>query len=527
MERFVGAVLDAHDPRRLPAWGRWSIVAAAVGLAYVVRFAMPGLPPMLPFVVAVLAAAAICGLRCGFVATCAALAVAFGPVAPAAHEGLPSLPPGQRALLFALVGMALSIGVDALRGQHARLAAAADRMRLVAENAPVMIAHCDRDGRYLFASNAYCERYGIAPQDIVGRSIQDVLGDRAFGRISGELARVLAGERVEFEAELAYRDLGSRYMKVSYAPDFDASGAVRGLFVALTDLTEHRRMEERLRRIDRRKDEYLAVLSHELRNPLAPIRTAARALERIDASALPARDAAVLRAGVPMIRRQAVHLSRLVDDLLDVTRMSRGAITLDRRPTSLAAALQVALDTTRELIESRGHRLAVELPAQDTVLDADPARLAQIVSNLLHNAAKFTPAGGHLRLRAWPGPEDASVVIEISDDGIGIARDRIGSIFEMFAQSERPADLAEGGLGIGLALVRNLVRLHGGTVAVASPGPGRGSTFTVRLPLRSKQVDPPAADVPPRGSPPDPPDAPARDAGRSNGPRRADATIGG
>lgn len=232
--------------------------------------------------------------------------------------------------------------------------------------------------------------------------------------------------------------------------------------------------ERELREAARGKDELLAVLSHELRNPLAPILTSVAIMEtRGDPGSRRERD---------VIRRQATHLARLIDDLLDLSRVTQGTLELRRELTELRTVVQMAIEMAIPLIEARGHRLEVEVPAEGLVLEADPTRLAQVAANLLTNAAKFTAPGGHIVVKAWRGNGD--VVLEVQDDGVGIAADVLPIIFDSFVQGDAAPSLdrPQGGLGIGLTLVRSLARLHGGSVSAHSEGAGHGSVFVVRLP---------------------------------------------
>ena len=257
----------------------------------------------------------------------------------------------------------------------------------------------------------------------------------------------------------------------------DPNGNLSGYIGTIIDMTERRQAEERLREADQRKDEFLAILAHELRNPLAPIRTGLELMRLAD-------DDAVLMEEVrATMERQTQHMVRLIDDLLDVSRITRGTIELRKSPVELSSIVEQALETVRPIIEEQGHRLSVELPKQSLVLDADPARLAQVISNLLNNAAKYMDAGGEVRLVAER--EDVEVVFRVIDHGIGIPADMQHRIFDMFAQVDRSLERSHGGLGIGLTLVKRLVEMHGGTVTVSSAGSGAGSEFAVFLPLRS------------------------------------------
>jgi signal transduction histidine kinase len=231
---------------------------------------------------------------------------------------------------------------------------------------------------------------------------------------------------------------------------------------------------ERLAEADRRKDEFLALLAHELRNPLAPIVTAVEMLRA------PGAPTETLARYVPVIERQVHQMRRLIDDLLDVSRITRGQIQLRRERMPLAAALACAVESARPLLTGRGHALTLALPDDPLEVDADPVRLAQVLANLLNNAAKYTPPGGHVNVCA--AREGEEIVIEVRDDGLGIAPEMVERIFDLFVQTDAARGDSQGGLGIGLTLVRRLVEMHGGHVEARSAGLGQGSTFTVRLP---------------------------------------------
>jgi PAS domain S-box-containing protein len=254
------------------------------------------------------------------------------------------------------------------------------------------------------------------------------------------------------------------------------------------DVTRRRQAEEALKEVNQRKDEFLAMLAHELRNPLAPIRNAAQLLN-VHAPGRPEIEWA--RA---VIERQTKHLVRLVDDLLDVSRMVRGQITLQKKKADLAEIVQTAVETSRPLIRLRKHHLSVEMPKQPVRLDADLTRIAQVISNLLNNAAKYTDDGGQIRLEAER--EGEFIAIRVRDTGLGIAPGLLPHVFDLFTQADRTLDRAEGGLGIGLTLVKRLVEMHGGHVEARSEGLGRGAEFIVCLPLLESANDSAAEVVP-------------------------------
>lgn len=249
---------------------------------------------------------------------------------------------------------------------------------------------------------------------------------------------------------------------------------------------ERVRLIRELREAGRRKDEFLATLAHELRNPLAPIRNALQVLQVADG------DAALMQRARGMMERQLAQMVRLIDDLMDVSRITRGSLELRREPVTLAAVMRSALDTAEPLIAAAGHRLSLDLPDEALRLDADPVRLAQVFSNLLNNAAKYTPRGGriHVAARTLSGQVEVTVI----DNGAGIPADQIDKVFELFTQADSTIEKSHGGLGIGLTLVRRLVEMHGGTVSAHSKGAGHGATFVVVLPLGNAATDGPPAD---------------------------------
>jgi PAS domain S-box-containing protein len=265
----------------------------------------------------------------------------------------------------------------------------------------------------------------------------------------------------------------------------------------VADIDERKRVEESLRAVgarltdaDRRKDEFLAVLAHELRNPLAPIRAG---LELIRLGG----DAAAVERTRAIMERQVGHMVRLIDDLLDVSRITSGKIQLQRRATSLDALVATAVDANREAVHAARLRLRIDLPEPPVCVDADPTRVVQVISNVIHNAVKFTDAGGEIRITgagAPPAGEPPAAALTIADSGMGISAEMLPRVFELFAQDRAASTRASTGLGIGLALARRLMELHGGSIEARSEGPGLGSAFTIRLPLAVAASEPlPAA----------------------------------
>jgi PAS domain S-box-containing protein len=372
---------------------------------------------------------------------------------------------------------------DALREREGEL-------RLLADLAPVGLARCDRELRYRFVNASYAHVFGFEPAEIVGKRMPEVIEAETYARIAPQIDAVLGGQHVEYEIELAVQPtLGLRVFQVAYEVERDAYGAAVGFVAALVDVTERRRAEQALRDADRRKDEFLATLAHELRNPLAPIRNSLEVMKRASA------DGAAVERARGMAERQVSQMVRLVEDLLDVSRITRNRLELRRERVDVASALHHAVEACRPLAERAGVEIAVELPPEPIALHADSVRLAQVFGNLLTNACKYTHRGDRIRVRAER--DSSHVSIAVRDNGKGIPPERLAHAFEMFAQIDRTQ---QDGLGIGLALVKRLVELHDGSVTAYSEGPGRGSEFRVRLPLALGE--PPAA-VPLPASAPD------------------------
>jgi signal transduction histidine kinase len=255
------------------------------------------------------------------------------------------------------------------------------------------------------------------------------------------------------------------------------------------EIQERARVEEALRLADRRKNEFLAMLAHELRNPLVPIRNA------LEIMRLMGNEPNVVETNRSLIERQVRQLVRLIDDLVDVARISHGTIQLKREQVELGRVVASAIENARPLIDNAGHDLAVSLPDEPIFMSGDPTRLAQVLQNLLNNAARYMERKGRIWLSAEREAEE--VVLRVKDQGIGIPPAMLEQIFDMFAQVDRPREQARGGLGIGLSLVKTLVELHGGTVKAYSSGPGQGSEFVVRLPLAGASGDRPDASFSP------------------------------
>jgi PAS domain S-box-containing protein len=279
----------------------------------------------------------------------------------------------------------------------------------------------------------------------------------------------------DLEARIRRHDGVYRWFQVRCAPIRNADGAVVKWGGTCTDIDDQKRAEQALREADRQKDNFLATLAHELRNPLMPIENAANIVKTN------AGDNARLRYAGDVIARQVSHVSHLVDDLLDVSRIAQGKMTLDLRRCDVRTIVTRAVEMTRRGIEAKAHELRIDLPPEERFVLGDAARLIQLVSNLIDNAVKYTPPKGTIRISMRS--EDAHVLIQVDDTGVGIAPELLPRIFDLFVQGEQNRTGSEGGLGIGLSLVKSLVQLHHGQVSVKSDGPGRGTEFSVRLPL--------------------------------------------
>jgi PAS domain S-box-containing protein len=367
--------------------------------------------------------------------------------------------------------------LDEVQSRARALEASEKLYRAIGESINYGVWVADADGRCIYLSNSFLRLLGLTMQQAA---------DDGWGSLlhPDDLADTLAAwKECARTGSMWYRE--HRFLGVdgNYhailaqgVPIRDETGRIERWAGINLDISRLKNTERALLEADRRKDEFLATLAHELRNPLAPIRNAVRIL---DADAADERQR---KWGREVIARQVHRMSLLLDDLLDVSRITRGQLELKRDYVDLKAVVNVAVETARPLLDAKRHELSVSLPADNVKLDADPLRLSQVIGNLLTNAAKYTDAEGHISLTARL--ENAELVIAIGDDGIGLAPEVIPGLFTMFSQVNSAIDRAEGGLGIGLALVKGLVALHGGRVEARSEGLGRGSEFIVHLPHR-------------------------------------------
>jgi PAS domain S-box-containing protein len=345
------------------------------------------------------------------------------------------------------------------------------------ENAAVPMHWVAEDGTILWANKTECSLLGYSTEEYVGRSIAEFHADSEV--VAAMLEALKQGETLEnFPARLRCKNGSIKHVLInSNACIEDGELVYTRCFTR--DVTRQWQAEQALREADRRKDEFLATLAHELRNPLAPIKNA---LQVLQADSGPKQ---IVEARSVM-ERQIQQVTRLVDDLLDVSRITRDKIVLRKERVELAAIVAGAVETSRPLIDAAGHELTITLPPHSVLLEADPTRMAQVFGNLLNNSAKYTEPGGRIEIEA--GQRGGEVFITVRDNGVGIACDALAYVFDMFRQVDRSLERSQGGLGIGLTLVRRLVELHGGSISAQSEGTGKGSQFIVRLPVAAPDV---------------------------------------
>jgi PAS domain S-box-containing protein len=496
--------------RSLP--GRVAVAVLATAFALLLRLALwPVLGdthPYLTFYPAVMIAGLLGGLLAGLTASAlGAVAVAYFLVTPYYSlriEGQAGLS-AQAAFLVSGTLMSLLAEV-VLQARRKAMECAAESQRLLAQLDEVL-SHAPA-GFAFFNDRLEVLRVNPSLAALTGRQCHDLIGRRVRDAIP------LDGQRIE---ELVRRVFvtGKPVREQELSQPAPAGGVARSwvlelypvrtvdrregrlrpptpppvtwVALILLDISERKQLEEKLRRHanelaenDRRKDIFLAMLAHELRNPLAPLRTAVELLS------LGQINPAEQGQWATLLQRQLHYLTRIIDDLLDTARISRGQIELRREPVVLADVIESAVQTVRGLVEERRQTLTVQLPATPVTLQADPVRLTQVLGNLLHNASRYTEPGGQIGLTVEQAGSE--VILRISDTGIGIRPELLGEIFELFHRGDQVPGEMPAGLGLGLTLVRRLVELHGGQVTASSPGPGRGSVFEVRLPAETAQV---------------------------------------
>ncbi len=405
-------------------------------------------------------------------------------------DGYLAKPYSERELR-ALIGSMLQSArrrTEAVRREaiaEAERRALADRAALLESITDAFFA-LDRDWRFTYVNQRALAYYGKGRDELLGRSIWDVFPAAAGTMLHEQYEKALRTQcSATFETKSV---LTGRWVDIRAYP------TGQGLAVYFRDISDRKRAEQQLQAAltkleesDRRKDEFLALLSHELRNPLAPIANGL-ALLKLRGSAEPGPQRAL-----GIMERQLNHLVRLVDDLLDVGRMTHGKLQLRMQRVSLLDILGRAIEGARSVLDSRGHTLTTEVRARELMLEGDADRLIQVFTNLIHNSAKYTDTSGRIRITL--DREADGAVVAVTDNGVGIPANALEQVFEMFSQLKLQQPRAGGGLGIGLALVRTIVQMHGGTIRADSAGAGLGSTFTVRLPLASDQFSAAAIDA--------------------------------
>ncbi len=369
--------------------------------------------------------------------------------------------------------------LDRLRAENARLKSAVAALEDLIAIAPAFFGILSPEGVIIDLNDLAVRVIERTREQVVGRLFWEQPWwspiPASAARIRQAVADAADGRAAQFDIEYcAVQDGVSarRWVAFSMTPLYDERGKISRMAATGVDVTERRQTQEALAEANSSKDEFLAMLGHELRNPLAPITTALQ-LMKLRSSDEVAKERTV-------IERQVEHLMRLVDDLLDVSRITRGKIDLRMQRLDLSSVVASAIEIASPLLEQRRHHLKIEVAPAGLAVDGDPVRLTQIVSNLLTNAAKYTEPGGHIAVRGTR--EAGDVVLRVKDDGFGISPQMLPRVFDLFAQERQTIDRARGGLGLGLAIVRTLVKAHGGAVSVDSAGPGQGSEFTIRLP---------------------------------------------
>lgn len=357
------------------------------------------------------------------------------------------------------------------------------QLQTVLDNVPALIYQIDTNNRHAYVNQAYAEFLGSDAESLVGRSLYDAFPpDVAQSFVDNNAAILEKGKTVTFEEKVPLPDGVHSYISIK-TPLFNEKAVAVGILGISTDITDRKETERVLKErelalleADKRKDEFLAVLGHELRNPLAPLTAGLELLKQ-------AREKpGTVDSIQAMMHRQLTHLTRLVNDLLDVSRISSGKVMLQNTPLDLHAVLDVALEQTRSLISAKQHTVEVQRCAGALRVFGDFERLTEVFVNLLTNAVKYTPAGG--RITVSTREEDAQAVVSVADTGYGIPMEQLQAIFKIFSQVTSPHEYAHvGGLGVGLAIARQLVELHGGKILASSDGSGKGATFTISLPL--------------------------------------------
>lgn len=418
------------------------------------------------------------------------------------HEILIERPDGQRvtALAYAnpisddagnLIGAVnVLIDISDRKSNERSQRTSEERFRFLAEMIPSIVWTAAPNGSITYANQRWLEYCGLTAEQNARHWPELVLHPDDHERCMQAWADAIRKGRIyEIEVRNRRHDGLYRWFVTRAVPLKDDNGDVICWFGVTTDIHDQKEMQEQLKEADKRKDQFLATLAHELRNPLAPLRNGLYLLPKVRT------DETAFEEVRAMMENQLHHMVHLLDDLMDISRIARNKVQLRKRRVQLAWVVNDAVETTRPLIEERKHQLVVTLPAQPVYLDADSVRLSQVLSNLLNNAAKYTEPGGKITVTAelssaTVGGVGREVAIRVRDTGLGIPKEALPRIFDLFVQADRHTTHAGGGLGIGLSLVKSLVEMHGGRVSAHSDGPDKGSEFVVRLPVTSDAPSP-------------------------------------
>jgi PAS domain S-box-containing protein len=376
--------------------------------------------------------------------------------------------------------------LERIQSSDSALRASEAQFRLVTDQAPVLLEHVNNESRYKFVNRPFAEFYGRKPEEIIGKHAVEIVGMESFRRVRPHVVKVLEGQPAQFELELANSKGERRWHHVEYTPEKNSGGEVVGFVAVYTDITDRKRVEmeiesarDKALAASRAKDDFLAALSHELRTPLNPVLLVA------SDAALNPELSADLRACFDMIRRNVELEARLIDDLLDLTRITRGKLSLEKQPLDVRTILNETLAIVRADADKKRIQLICDFESAPQMILGDAVRLQQIFWNILKNAVKFTPEAGEIKMVSRTLLKAGKVCVEITDTGVGLTSEEILHIFDAFAQGEHAGSHRFGGLGLGLTISRKLVELHSATISAASSGRDLGATFTVEFPLLS------------------------------------------
>ena len=376
---------------------------------------------------------------------------------------------------------------EELSAREAALRANEAQLRLVTDHAPLFITQFDRQHRFKFANRTYALRFGLEPEELIGKHFTEVMGAEVYAAIRPHIDATLEGRRVEFEAQIPYAELGLRWVYLIHEPERAANGEVVGIVAVGTDITERKLAEQLVATArdealaaSRAKDDFLATLSHELRTPLNPVLLLAT--EAASNPLLPPE----VRGDFETIAKNVALEARLIDDMLDLTRITRGKLNLEMRPIDVHICLQDAVTMVHEEIDQKEIALTLRLGADRHNILADDVRLKQVFWNVIKNAAKFTPEKGRITIETTTAQDSGKLTVKIADTGIGMSAAELDRIFEAFSQGEHAVQGRAhrfGGLGLGLAISRMMVEMHSGTITASSGGRNQGTTFMIELPL--------------------------------------------